>query len=114
LAGFGLGLKVFDTYRPQRAVEHFIRWAGDLQDERMKKVFYPRVEKRDLFTEGYIASRSGHSRGSTVDLTIISLQTTAKEEIDMAAILISSVKSRGRLDHHRPQISAHIACCSVN
>jgi D-alanyl-D-alanine dipeptidase len=83
LANFGLGLKVFDAYRPQRAVDHFIRWAKDLQDERMKKEFYPGVDKRNLFKEGYIAWRSGHSRGSTVDVTIISLQTAAREEIDM-------------------------------
>jgi zinc D-Ala-D-Ala dipeptidase len=83
LANFGLGLKVFDAYRPQRAVDHFIRWAKDLRDERMKKEFYPRIDKRNLFSEGYIASRSGHSRGSTVDLTIISLQTPAGKEIDM-------------------------------
>ena len=83
LDNFGLGLKVFDAYRPQRAVNHFIRWAKDLQDERKKKEFYPEVDKRNLFKEGYISSRSGHSRGSTVDVTIISLQTAAGEEIDM-------------------------------
>ncbi len=83
LANFGLGLKVFDAYRPQRAVNHFIRWAKDLQDERKKKEFYPGVDKRNLFKEGYISSRSGHSRGSTVDVTIISLQTAGGEEIDM-------------------------------
>ncbi len=83
LANFGLGLKVFDAYRPQRAVDHFIRWAKDPQDERMKKEYYPGVDKRNLFTDGYIASRSGHSRGSTVDVTIISQQTAAGEEIDM-------------------------------
>lgn len=83
LADFGLGLKVFDAYRPQRAVDHFIRWAKDLQNERMKKEYYPEVDKRNLFKEGYIAARSGHSRGSTVDLTIISLTATTKEELDM-------------------------------
>jgi len=83
LAGFGLGLKVFDAYRPQRAVDHFIRWAKDLPDVRMKKTYYPNVDKSNLFKEGYIAARSGHSRGSTVDLTIISLNASAKEEIDM-------------------------------
>ncbi len=66
-----LCLKVFDGYRPQRAVNHFIRWAKDLNDTINKRQFYPDVEKRFLFKEEYIASRSGHSRGSTVDLTII-------------------------------------------
>lgn len=70
---FGLGLKVFDAYRPQRAVDHFVRWAKDLNDIRMKTEFYPEVAKENLFREDYIAERSGHSRGSTVDLTIISL-----------------------------------------
>lgn len=66
-----LCLKLFDGYRPQRAVNHFIRWARDLNDTINKSQFYPDVRKRNLFKEEYIASRSGHSRGSTVDLTII-------------------------------------------
>ena len=70
LRPFGLGLLVFDAYRPQRAVDHFVRWARDLQDHRMKAEFYPGVAKQDLFREDYIAARSSHSRGSTVDLTL--------------------------------------------
>lgn len=66
-----LCLKVYDGYRPQRAVNHFIRWAKDLNDTINKSQFYPDVAKQNLFKEEYIASRSGHSRGSTVDLTII-------------------------------------------
>ena len=66
-----LCLKVYDGYRPQRAVNHFITWAKDLNDTINKAEFYPNVDKRHLFRDGYIASRSGHSRGSTVDLTII-------------------------------------------
>lgn len=75
LAPFGLGLKVFDCYRPQRAVDHFVRWAKDLNDTRQKARFYPDVIKSELFSRGYIASRSGHSRGSTVDLTLVDLAT---------------------------------------
>lgn len=67
----GFTLKVYDCYRPQRAVNHFVRWARDLDDEKMKAEFYPRVEKRRLFKDGYIAAKSGHSRGSTVDLTLV-------------------------------------------
>ena len=70
LAGRGLVLKVFDCYRPARAVENFVRWAHDLNDTVGKAEFYPNVDKRNLFRDGYIASRSGHSRGSTVDLTL--------------------------------------------
>jgi D-alanyl-D-alanine dipeptidase len=69
----GYSLKVYDCYRPQRAVDHFVRWAKDLQDEEMKQEFYPKVDKSRLFADGYIAEKSGHSRGSTVDLTIVKL-----------------------------------------
>ncbi|AIR97141.1 M15 family metallopeptidase [Streptomyces glaucescens] len=69
----GYTLKVYDCYRPQRAVDHFVRWAKDLGDQAMKDEFYPRVDKTRLFADGYIAEKSGHSRGSTVDLTIVKL-----------------------------------------
>ncbi|MFB7013531.1 MULTISPECIES: M15 family metallopeptidase [unclassified Streptomyces] len=69
----GYSLKVYDCYRPQRAVDHFVRWAKDLGDETMKDEFYPRVDKSRLFADGYIAEKSGHSRGSTVDLTLVKL-----------------------------------------
>ncbi len=61
----GYSLKVYDCYRPQRAVNHFVAWAKDLGDQRMKGEFYPRVDKSMLFRDGYIAEKSGHSRGST-------------------------------------------------
>ena len=79
----GYCLKIYDAYRPQSAVNHFIRWAKDLNDTINKQRFYPDVEKRNLFKEEYIASRSGHSRGSTVDLTIIDGNT--EEELDMGS-----------------------------
>ena len=71
LARRGLGLKIYDCYRPQRAVDHFVEWAADLDDDLMRREFYPRVPKTRLFADGYIAAKSGHSRGSTVDLTIV-------------------------------------------
>ncbi len=71
----GFGLLIYDAYRPQTAVDHFVRWAKDVDDTRTKEEFYPHVAKTDLFKEGYIASKSGHSRGSTVDVTIVSLRT---------------------------------------
>lgn len=83
LAHFGLGLKLFDAYRPQRAVDHFVRWAGDLDDTRMKSRYYPDVAKENLFRDGYIAVRSGHSRGSTLDLTIVALDGREPVELDM-------------------------------
>ena len=69
VAPLGYTIKVFDSYRPQMAVDHFVEWARDLHDVRMQKYFYPEETKANLFAHGYIASRSGHSRGSTVDLT---------------------------------------------
>ena len=70
----GLRFKIYDAYRPQKAVDHFVRWASDIGDIRMKESFYPEVDKKDLFKAGYIAARSSHSRGSTVDLTLFSDQ----------------------------------------
>ncbi|TQJ86651.1 M15 family metallopeptidase [Streptomyces sp. SLBN-31] len=69
----GYTLKVYDCYRPQRAVNHFVRWAEELDDQAMKGEFYPNVDKTRLFEDGYIAEKSGHSRGSTMDLTIVRL-----------------------------------------
>ena len=70
LAAQGMTLKVFDCYRPQTAVDDFVRWGKDLQDQKTKAQYYPNVPKEELFTRGYIAEKSGHSRASTVDLTV--------------------------------------------
>lgn len=77
----GYRLKIYDAYRPQKAVSHFVRWAENISDTRMKKYFYPQVDKTKLFSEGYIAEKSGHSRGSTVDLTLFDMNTG--KELDM-------------------------------
>ncbi len=69
----GYRLKIYDAYRPQMAVDHFVRWAKNLEDQRMKQVFYPGVPKDKLFDLGFIAEHSGHSRGSTVDLTLFDM-----------------------------------------
>jgi D-alanyl-D-alanine dipeptidase len=79
LSARALGLKVFDCYRPQRAVAHFVRWAQDAADVRRKAEFYPNVDKPNLFRLGYIASRSGHSRGATVDLTLVDRDGTERD-----------------------------------
>lgn len=83
LAESGLGLKVFDCYRPTRAVADFAAWARDPQDQARKPDYYPNVDKSQLFALGYIAERSGHSRGSTLDITLIDLTTGA--EVDMGS-----------------------------
>ena len=77
----GYRLKIYDAYRPQRAVAHFVRWASDLDDTRMKPYFYRDLDKSVLFERGYIAEKSGHSRGSTVDLTLFDMKTG--KEVDM-------------------------------
>ena len=71
LADEGFGLLVYDCYRPQRAVDHFVRWARDTSDVSTKRKHYPNVRKSRLFEEGYIARRSGHTRAATVDLTLV-------------------------------------------
>ncbi len=77
----GYRLKIYDAYRPQKAVDHFVRWAADTDDVKMKEYFYPELEKDVLFPLGYIAEHSGHSRGSTVDLTLFDMKT--EKEADM-------------------------------
>ncbi|BBB15721.1 D-alanyl-D-alanine dipeptidase [Candidatus Rickettsiella viridis] len=76
-----LGLRVFDCYRPQMAVDDFFQWSQNPNDQKMKAEYYPHINKSELFQRNYIAHRSGHSRGSTVDLTIIDLKTN--EPLDM-------------------------------
>ena len=83
LKKFNLSLKIYDAYRPQRAVDHFVRWAKDLSDTLTKKEFYPTVDKSRLFVDGYIAEKSGHSRGSTVDLTIVPIPLPYQPEFDI-------------------------------
>ena len=79
----GYCLKIFDAYRPQRAVNHFMSWAKNLSDTINKQQFYPNVKKKDLFKEEYIATRSGHSRGSTLDITIV--DDVTNDELDMGS-----------------------------
>lgn len=77
----GYRIKIYDAYRPQMAVDHFKRWAEDVDDTRMKEAFYPELDKSVLFEQGYISNHSGHSRGSTIDLTIVDAKTG--KEVDM-------------------------------
>ncbi len=77
----GYVLKIYDAYRPQRAVDHFMRWSQDLGDTITKAYFYPRLTKKEVFDGEYVATKSGHSRGSTVDLTIVDMKTG--KEVDM-------------------------------
>ena len=81
LRPLGMTLKVFDCYRPQAAVDDFVRWGRDLADQKTKTAFYPDVPKEELFQRGYIAEKSGHSRGSTVDLTVVVLNAQLAGQI---------------------------------
>ena len=76
---YGYSIKVYDCYRPQRAVTDFVEWVGDTGDTKMQHRFYPAVPKNELFKKGYIAEKSGHSRGSTLDLTLVPLTTRQPE-----------------------------------
>ena len=77
----GYRLKIYDAYRPQKGVDHFVRWGKDINDTLMKRYFYPGECKDSLFIKEYIATRSGHSRGSTLDLTLFDMRT--EKEVDM-------------------------------
>lgn len=81
----GYGIVIFDAYRPHRAVEHFLRWAHDIEDIKMQSIYYPTYNnKEQLFSDGFIARYSKHSRGSTIDLTLFELST--EEQLDMGSI----------------------------
>lgn len=79
----GYRLKVFDAYRPATAVKHFVMWGIEDLDLRMKPFFYPELEKQELFKKGYVSSKSSHSRGSTIDLTLLDMSTG--RELDMGS-----------------------------
>lgn len=79
----GFGLVIFDAYRPQKAVDCFVRWAKDESDDKMKPMYYPDVDKTKLFSLGFISARSSHSRGSTVDLSLYDLQSG--KDVDMGS-----------------------------
>ena len=82
-AALGYRLKIFDAYRPAKAVKHFVLWGIEDLDQRMKPFFYPDLKKTQLFEMGYIAAESSHSRGSTVDLTLLDMSTG--KEVDMGS-----------------------------
>ena len=96
----GYRLKIYDGYRPQMAVDNFVRWANDLDDTRMKRYFYPDLDKSVLFPQGYIAEKSGHSRGSTFDLTLV--YNSSGKDVDMGG----RFDFFGELSH--PDFTSHL------
>ncbi len=96
LQPYALTLKIYDCYRPQRAVNHFVRWAKDIENTKTMREFYPTIDKRNLFRDGYIDSKSGHSRGSTVDLTIVPLPVPARQEYISGQTLFECYRPAGQ------------------
>ncbi len=114
LHGHGHALKVYDCYRPQRAVNAFVAWGRDLRDQKMKSEFYPDVDKRNLYRQNYIASRSGHSRGSTVDLTITPLaHTVAAPDTAAGDIRACDSKAGARTDDGSADMGTGFDCFST-
>ena len=89
----GYRLKIYDAYRPQKGVDHFVRWAADLSDTKMKPYFYPDLDKSVLFEQEYIMEKSGHTCGSTVDLTLFDMAT--EKELDMGGTSDSKQPRQG-------------------
>jgi len=83
LAVYQLGIKIFDAYRPQQAVDHFLRWADEPEDSAITARFHPGLSKPQLFELGYLAARSSHTRGSTLDMTLVALEGNSTIELDM-------------------------------
>ncbi len=112
----GLTLKIFDCFRPQRAVDDFVRWGRDLQDLKMKTAYYPRVPKDELFERGYIAEKSGHSRGSTVDLTLVVTDPARATQVLQGPITVGAEADMGspfdlfdpRSHTENPDMPAHV------
>ncbi|WP_256758048.1 M15 family metallopeptidase [Cohnella sp. WQ 127256] len=91
----GYVLLIYDAYRPQKAVDHFIRWSKDAKDTKMKEEFYPEVDKTKVFKLGYVASKSGHSRGSTVDLTLVEKKTGKIVDMGSPYDFFGAISSHG-------------------
>lgn len=91
----GYYLKIFDGYRPQKATNHFIRWAQAEDDTKMKSQYYPNVNKRDLFNLGYIAKKSAHSRGSAVDLTLVYKETGIELDLGSSYDFLDKISAHG-------------------
>jgi D-alanyl-D-alanine dipeptidase len=94
-ARLGCGLLLWDAYRPQRAVDRFLRWAQESEDGRTKPRHYPNIDRADMVRKGYVAARSGHTRGSTVDLTLFCLSTGELARMGGAHDLMDAVSHHG-------------------
>jgi zinc D-Ala-D-Ala dipeptidase len=94
-ASLGVGLLLWDGYRPQRAVDSFLRWSQQPEDGRTKLRHYPNIDKADMVEKGYVAAKSGHSRGSTVDLTLFHLATGERAPMGGDHDLMDAISHHG-------------------
>jgi zinc D-Ala-D-Ala dipeptidase len=94
-ASLGFGLLLWDGYRPQRAVDSFLRWSRQPEDGRTKQRHYPNIDRADMFEQGYVAAKSGHSRGSTVDLTLFHLATGERAPMGGDHDLMDAISHHG-------------------
>jgi D-alanyl-D-alanine dipeptidase len=109
----GLGLLLWDGYRPQRAVDSFLRWSRQLEDGRTKPRHYPNIDRSEMFELGYVAARSGHSRGSTVDLTLYDLATGELVAMGGDHDLMDSISHHGARDVQQLEAANRRRLCSI-
>lgn len=112
-ASFGYGLLLWDGYRPQRAVDRFLCWAQQPEDGRTKLRHYPNIDRAEMFEKGYVAAKSGHSRGSTVDLTLFHLATGELVSMGGDHDLMDSVSHHGATGISPVEASSRLDLCSI-
>ena len=112
-ASLGFGLLLWDGYRPQRAVDCFLRWSEQPEDGRMKLRHYPNIDRPDMFEQGYVAARSGHSRGSTVDLTLYHLDTGELAPMGGDHDLMDPISHHGAAGITRAESRSRQYLCSI-
>ena len=112
-AAAGFGLLLWDGYRPQRAVNRFLEWSAQPEDGRAKQAFYPNIDRAEMFTNGYVAPRSGHSRGSAVDLTLYRLDTGELAPMGGRHDLMDERSHHGALSVSEVAAENRRALCSI-
>jgi D-alanyl-D-alanine dipeptidase len=112
-AVLGLGLLLWDGYRPQRAVDCFLHWSTQPEDGRTKLRHYPNIDRTEMFEQGYVAARSGHSRGSTVDLTLFDLTTGDLVPMGGDHDLMDSVSHHGAKEVRETEARHRRDLCSI-
>ena len=112
-AARGLGLLLWDGYRPQRAVDCFLHWSKQPEDGRTKQRHYPNIARGEMFSRGYVALKSGHSRGSTVDLTLYDLASGELLPMGGDHDLMDPVSHHGAIDITRIEARSRRSLASI-